>query len=330
MSLLGVLQLCRRRGACLVEWVEESVPGPVYAYGDAGNTAGDAVDFCNGDPNIVVVNDVECETDTVLLSVLHLRANPFHALHDVAWAVVHYAANCVGRSQVLLYLNATLEHPALCMEQEFAAPPPTWGACLLYTAAVSMGIPERNIFIDATNGKHPVHCARKTVHFGDPRAFEPAAFRGTNYLGRTRNNTGFVHMPARMKSFAFTTLARAVKFAVNGGRPLTRSNSKVHVLLYDRMDTKRRIWVDADSFYLRIEDDPRLEVEFISACPNSFREQLLLYQWADILVAPHGANMANTIFMEAGTDVVEIWPCCQVCSLHPVFWVWHIVNVIAS
>lgn len=287
------------------------------------------VDFCDGDPNLVIAEDKDCpNSNSILLSVLHLRTNPYHALHDVAWAVAHYMRNCVDdKKRAYVYLNVSIFDAAMCKTPTVVPSKngvkfkyPTWGACLLYVTAVSMGFPEENIFTGMELSQ-TVRCFAKVVNFGAPGAFEPAGFRALNLFGKVReraerrhpsSSSHYVALPKKQKGYAFRNISYFVQRGLNGGRPLKRENASVNVLIYDRGETRRRKWIDANTFYSRIKDDPRLVVNFIQATPKSFKEQVLLYHRADIVVAPHGANMANTVFMAPGADVIEIYPCCQV------------------
>ena len=47
------------------------------------------------------------------------------------------------------------------------------------------------------------------------------------------------------------------------------------------------------------------------------REQILLFQSADFIIGPHGAGLANLLFCEPGTKVIELMPSTE---MRPFFW----------
>jgi len=49
----------------------------------------------------------------------------------------------------------------------------------------------------------------------------------------------------------------------------------------------------------------------------STRDQILLFQSAEFIVAPHGAGLANLLFCEPGTKVIELTPAAEI---RPFFW----------
>jgi len=50
----------------------------------------------------------------------------------------------------------------------------------------------------------------------------------------------------------------------------------------------------------------------------STRDQILMFQSAEFIVAPHGAGLANLLFCEPGTKVIELTPAAE---MRPFFWV---------
>lgn len=49
----------------------------------------------------------------------------------------------------------------------------------------------------------------------------------------------------------------------------------------------------------------------------SMLDQILLFQSAEFIISPHGAGLANLLFCEPGTKVIELMPCAEV---RPFFW----------
>ena len=49
----------------------------------------------------------------------------------------------------------------------------------------------------------------------------------------------------------------------------------------------------------------------------SMAEQIMLFQSAEFIISPHGAGLANLLFCEPGTKVIELMPSVE---LRPFFW----------
>jgi hypothetical protein len=49
----------------------------------------------------------------------------------------------------------------------------------------------------------------------------------------------------------------------------------------------------------------------------SMRDQISLFQGAALIVSPHGAALANLLFCQSGTRVIELMPEAE---LRPFFW----------
>lgn len=325
-----------------VHLVQNHAPGGTHEDG-----VGQDIDYCQGDPLLRITESPSCKnSDSVLLFVSSLSPNPFHALHDVAWAVSFYMQNCISnKRKTFTFINATaytpsvtLYDPTFCLARipnsslttgsmshtELRALYPKWGSCLLHYMAVSVGIPEENILSSSRAGTAAPSCVRKTVHFGYGGGHEKAAgFRGTRWLGRrmTKGQRGqtlppstpaLVALSPSKKEAAFSNLARSVLSAISPQilrEP--RSDPLVHVLVFDRSDARARIWIDANVTYSFLKQDSRLLVRWVRHNPKTFAAQAKIYLWADVVVAPHGANMANTLFMQQGGEIIEIWQCCS-------------------
>lgn len=156
--------------------------------------------------------------------------------------------------------------------------------------------------------------------FGDLRE----DFRGLSWFGRgcvadgrgecvpEGMRSGLVALPERYKAAAMAGVREAVMRLV--GEPLRREGAgqgRVRVLLYDRNDTQRRQWANAGDVYERLRKDERIEVRFVRSTPPGLGEQVRLYAWADVLVAPHGAAMVNSLFLRPGAEIVEMWQRCD-------------------
>ena len=61
----------------------------------------------------------------------------------------------------------------------------------------------------------------------------------------------------------------------------------------------------------------RYDFETIYPEGMSMRDQLLLFQSAEFIISPHGAGLANLLFCEPGTKVIELMPSVE---MRPFFW----------
>jgi glycosyltransferase involved in cell wall biosynthesis len=61
----------------------------------------------------------------------------------------------------------------------------------------------------------------------------------------------------------------------------------------------------------------RYDFETVYLEGMSMMNQILLFQSAEVIIAPHGAGLANLLFCEPGTKVIELMPACE---MRPFFW----------
>lgn len=61
----------------------------------------------------------------------------------------------------------------------------------------------------------------------------------------------------------------------------------------------------------------RYDFETVYLEGMSFRDQILLFLNAEFVISPHGAGLANLLFCEPGTKVIELMPSAE---LRPFFW----------
>jgi capsular polysaccharide biosynthesis protein len=62
----------------------------------------------------------------------------------------------------------------------------------------------------------------------------------------------------------------------------------------------------------------RYDFETVYLGGMSMVDQILLFQSAEFIVTPHGAGLANLLFCEPGTKVIELMPAVE---LRPFFWI---------
>lgn len=226
-----------------------------------------------------------------------------------------------------------------CMQTDSSAgeASPKWGTCVLYFMLRNAGVPAGAIVSNEEEVERR-RCYAKTVHLSQKRLMEESTdgtrksdrsmFARTDWYGRdcAREKTGIGNaaamcnissaigsglapLPDTYKREAFEAL-RTASTNVLSNEPRA-AGDKIRVLLYNRLDTNRRKWVNSEQVYQKLRRVGNVEIRYIHATPPSFIEQLRLFSWADILIAPHGAATANSIFMSSGTDIVEIWGVCS-------------------
>ena len=61
----------------------------------------------------------------------------------------------------------------------------------------------------------------------------------------------------------------------------------------------------------------RYDFETVYLEGMSFADQILLFQSAEFIIGAHGAGLANLVFCEPGTKVIELMPSAE---LRPFFW----------
>ncbi len=87
--------------------------------------------------------------------------------------------------------------------------------------------------------------------------------------------------------------------------PAETNTSKISRVFISRRSASYRRILNEEELY------PLLEQEgftIIQAETLSFAQQIALFKGADVILAPHGAGLANLVFCRPGTKVVEIFP----------------------
>lgn len=183
-----------------------------------------------------------------------------------------------------------------------------WGLCVTHAITDRIG---------ATISNTPKGCFSSEIRLG----YEPTGlkvdvaprgdFRGMSWFGceTCENRSSLIPLSDNAKTNALAILRDAVLEMI--GVPTREDDGRVHVLLYDRNDTNRRQWVNADQVHEKLHNDQRVELIYLRKMPLQFKSQVLLYVWADIVIAPHGAAMVNTVLMRTGSDVIEVWKHCD-------------------
>lgn len=296
------------------------------------------VDYCHADLRVRTDNQT-CTPTSHILHVPYIGDNPNHALHDWIWAIAHYTITCAQKNMTVV-INEPRANLSLCSatsaEIENASYPPHWGVC---TTSITLQARGYNPVLFFSGGGWPYgsdnfslpeggDCVKRTWLGVPPpqvKGFNQKAtsFRYLNWFGRECGplkqpggkkqceGSGFVPLSDSQKRNALLSVRHAVRNFFNIKKRGQGQGGKVRVLVYNRNDTVRREWVNAHEVVNRLANDKRVEVRFAQSIPRAFRDQVELFTWADILVAPHGAAMANSIFMESGTEVIEVWKFCD-------------------
>ncbi len=268
------------------------------------------LDLCDGDPEIRVKLNKTCGPSH-LIAIPQVHGNPYHALHDVGWAVSHYLSNCI-HSQNISYVWVKTDREKkfnLCnsgTENQADEQRPSWGACLIMGTALNVGLPSNNIYF--TENK-PNRCFRKTTEI-------PARFRPLKYCIREKGQKWWSKrskmplLPMPMRRSALFGLVNGV-LNVYKFRETHIHNELLNVLVYDRRNARRRRWANVNETLRRLKLDERLNVTYLSALPRSFGGQIEIFRASDIVVTPHGAALANSLFMNSGSEIIEIHKCCR-------------------
>lgn len=301
-------------------------------------TAHCATDFCDSDPRLYITTST-CETlrPHINLILPPIDRNPYHALHDLLWVASHYLSHCTTQYQrkgkITISLHSiTVPTQAECAFSKDHFPENSWGSC----AAAALAHRFSASLILPYDKSQVRNCYTKTVRFG---GFSAALgngfgrlvphFRRLSFFGRgctpadprnmhspcddTESHGVLVPLPERFQSAAFLTIRDSI-MAYLGMEPpkWTQENrTLVRVLLYTRGDVVRRRWSNAYELVKLLKMDPRINLFVLNKTPPSFRQQVELYTWADVVIAPHGASMVNSIFLRPGAEVTEVWKHCS-------------------
>lgn len=302
------------------------------------------IDFCDGDPRVLAVTrtcPLSSRRPKLALYTHAIDSNINHALHDKVWAIAHYLRHCTSNYTVSLTFNQDPFIPKQCTAEELPHRSNIWGRCIAYFSATAAGVHPSRIHFGPVDEKwwarEEEECFDKSVAIGvippperqNGTGITNAYFRRMSWHGRDCTSTlptvrgqeqhscagreiggGLVGLPTELKKAALRHIRDACMAGVGAVWAREKEERAVRVLVYSRYDTSRRQWLNANDTYETIKDDPRLAVAILDEMPRSFPQQLRLYAWADLVVAPHGAGMANTLFLREGADIVEIWQLC--------------------
>lgn len=294
-----------------------------------------AIDYCFSDPRLKITQyncstvSTTTKTKNTLIYVPEIDDNPIHAIADTLWAVTYFVKNCFKDNE-----RATLAIPMKelpfneCTQSNSSV---LWKDCAL-TAIIS-SLPNVN-----TAYRDSDECFDRRVQMDVAPTVDKEVgihlpvFRGMSWFGRLclgtdgpdselcgyefddELKTELIPLPDEYKEDTLRFMRSSFHSFL--GIPDARASKKtgINVLVYDRSDTDTRKWLNANETVADIQKDTSLSinVKYLNETPLSFADQAAVYNWADIVVAPHGGAMVNAnFFMHNGTDILEIWPNCK-------------------
>lgn len=288
----------------------------LFIYGnDAVSVNIDINRFCHSDPTVRYWRNLTCPLGQHLVTVPYLNPNPFHAFHDTGWAVGYYLYNCLQRAnETHLWVNSTSDIDLrLCWDEKSPhverSKQPSWGICLLKTVALNRGIPLQNFHLGR---EPPAKCwRRETVING---RFRQLVYKAIS----TRLWFWDILVPWKMRKEAVQRIASDVSASYYKETFEYEERNTFHVLVYTRDDVRRRRWNNVNETISLLEKDPDFTVKKVYGIPTSLRQQVNLFRDADIVITPHGAALANSIFMRKHSTILEVHKCCfQEIRTHP-------------
>lgn len=228
---------------------------------------------------------------------------------------------CVNPRKTLLFLPETLPTSQDCKGDS------AWKKCLLSAILSSSkvnSIQSQNL---STYLERRTYCFEKTVKIpkevyplrgvAQYNSFLEFSWFGRRCVGqsscksRISSRSQIIPLPASKLEGTISFFRKAAReFSAFGERDKKRG---VSVVVYNRADTSKRRWLNANDVedYIRGKNIPDLTLKMYNYTPQAFAEQIHLYSSSSILIAPHGAAMANTIFMQPGSEVIEITRGCK-------------------
>lgn len=222
--------------------------------------------------------------------------NPYHGFFDCLWPLVHYISTCTlpkdrARITVLTTVHSLQKRRRI-----------SWVAYAQHAYLAATGV--RVVHTRDLSPNHVV-CFRRTVRFSRNKLWRPLMFGVSLRIGKNRfsNEHPEPLKRAGMRAFRAGVLS-SLDLSANAFPP----DARPQVLIYDRLRTKRRRWRNANNFARRLKYllADRIDIKYVSTMPASFAGQVALFNRASIHIAPHGAAMANTLFMRENSAVIEI------------------------
>ena len=218
--------------------------------------------------------------------------NPFHGFYDCIWPLIHYLRMCgrnniAGEENRIIYLDEN-QSPIRKQSWVFVAR----SAYMRYWEAES-GMSVRPISDECV-------CFQSLVSFEKKALWRPVRF---NFQMNSMNTDVEMPHPVTIRKDALRSFRQAI---VSHDRIFENPPSKTgYVLVYGREDAPRRRWKNVEEFTSLLEK-AGVSVVYLRKMPPDYWSQVRLHYHASMLIAGHGASLANTLVMKRGSAVVEI------------------------
>lgn len=270
--------------------------------------------FCHTDPGIQVLKHNgrrksrhktcygNCKNKTLI--TIHTTAveapristlcilNPFHGFYDCLWPLIHYLLSCRTDKPPIIVKTSTIPKArrkswVVLAQQLF-----------LHHSSVTNSVVDIGLF----KQKQCV-CYTNITKFDKHILWRPIRYQ---YQQRFHNTTVTAQHPAMLKHAALQYFRKTIlsHYLLNALPP----GPLAPILIYSRRDAGSRVWINVEDFVNRLAHilSNTVPLKLIHEIPDSFHQQIRLHNQARAIIAPHGAAMANTLFMRQTSVVLEI------------------------
>lgn len=225
--------------------------------------------------------------------------NPFHSFYDCIWPLIHYVSTCVSRASRPQNMDITIVTTKYSLRPNRTR---TWAEGALDSVLQSLryfGI--NHLDTQRIPSSHAV-CYEAVTTFSKEAKWRPLQLRAL------MGGDDMIPHTERSKAQSFQLFRRLALYSNPKRNFLPWSSNKRRVLVYSRTDANRRRWLNAFQFAVSLNNSlpNNFEVHYLWKMPKDFALQLHLHRDITALVAPHGASMANSLFMPQNSAVMEI------------------------
>lgn len=223
--------------------------------------------------------------------------NPFHGFYDCIWPLVHYLTTCAS----LLRSNShktIIANNAVLSDRRFKSWVVRAQQAYLNESNSKWSILEKNRVAE-----NQCLCFNSVVKFANDAFWRPVRYQFAN--DPFQDAVLYSH-PTVTKRNGLVDFRQVILRSL--GLNSNPHKDSYKIMVYARQDAKRRRWRNVNYFLQLLKSHLPDKVELISLrrIPRSFDEQVTIFNKANLLIAPHGAAMVNTLFMRTGSAVLEI------------------------
>lgn len=218
--------------------------------------------------------------------------NPFHGFYDCIWPLLHYLSACRP------------DHPPVVVNN----------AIISENRRSRWSVRARGMFLKNSEASSEIIdlgslregeciCFRSLMTFRKTTLWRPTRFQYRQSFG---NHEVLAPHPALLKRDALRLFRESILKSY--GIADERQRNVTKIVVYGRHDAPRRRWLNQDQYMTNLSArlPTGFEVTSMKKVAKAFEQQVLDHSEADILIAPHGAAMVNTLFMREGATVLEI------------------------